>query len=158
MLASTPACVLVRRVNVLFGAVCGNVMPLLAPTAPPRPTDQPAPRSTDQRQAEAPPPRPRAPAADAGRAGPGPGGLVGAAVGVPLFLVRSSFRVLGGLLGLGASVVGIVGDRVLPPGVMRQVRRAAAALAGPRRDLDAAAQAQRFIDAFGAKYGEASPR
>ncbi len=61
----------------------------------------------------------------------------------------------------GVHVAAVVGDRVLPPRVMRAARNVAAAVvagAGGGEELDPAGQAAAFVTAFKSAYGDRHPR
>ncbi|GLC37053.1 hypothetical protein PLESTB_001396700 [Pleodorina starrii] len=111
-----------------------------------------------------PPPRPRAPAAPRAAGAPAfaaPLSLLGLVLRMPLLALGFGFRMVRFTLLNGAHAAAVVGDRVLPPRVMRVARNVAAALvagAGGGEELDPAGQAAAFVVEFKAAYGDRHPQ
>ncbi|GBF99613.1 hypothetical protein Rsub_12292 [Raphidocelis subcapitata] len=121
---------------------------------PPRPR---APREPTPSGGAAPPPGARNVAAAYPR-GRGPGGLLGRALQLPIFVLRTAFGVVTSVAHMGLTIAAFAGDTVLPRSVMRRARAIATAVAEVGGSpLDPAQQAAQFVAAFNAAYGERVP-
>lgn len=77
---------------------------------------------------------------------------------LPLIILRGSLRLVIQVLGIGTSVVGAVGRRVLPRGVVRWIEAVINTVAGPPQIEDPAASAAGFVRGFAAQYSQGGNR
>lgn len=74
--------------------------------------------------------------------------LLSAVLGAPFALLGGSVRLVGRVLGMGASVAGAVGRRVLPARLVAALGRAGRAVAAAGAEVAPAAAAEEFVRQF----------